>query len=188
MNYKEKFHSLTTEERAEFEAFAWPFFLEGTIHSGITAAFQQKLDGILSRREPPKPVFDWWEPGIREEYYCITETGLVYQDRWDNAHGDTLRRTNGCIFSTQEAAEREARRTTARRFYEHCCRVANGGTLRPKAGAMWCLSRCSGGEDNWRANDSVANCGVCGVEDYDTARAIRAAMIEKNLLNDYFGE
>lgn len=186
MNYTAKLSSLTEEERKDFERAMMDVWIEGALRH--TDEGGRILDAILAKRTPPQPVYEFWRPEKGVEYFVIGKHGgVVRVSTWDNDEFDKSHYAATNCFPTREAAEAESLRTTARRFYEHCCRVANGGTLLPKTeeGRMWIVDRTS--VDSWLISGSLADTLV-GVADKETALAIRAAMIEKGLLQHYFGE
>jgi hypothetical protein len=197
VNYKEKLDGLTEEERKELmDCSNWEVLsqlLNGSIatYSGLVELLTRKLDEILSRREPPKPLFDWWRPEYGRGFSAIDNDGSISAEEWTDHAFDFLALKIGNVFPSVAAAEAESLRTTARRFYEHCCRVANGGALLPPGKSdtwIWSIVNDKDGDGVYWSNRAwLHHKGVPGVADKETALAIRAAMIEKNLLEAYFG-
>ncbi len=202
MTYKEKLDSLTEEERRELKTYGDDLGLLYLVDDGgyntkwnhfqtIQAGMRIKLDEILSRRTPPKPVFDWWKPDPDGQYFYLNMYGSVRDDGVYRGYpGDGYAAEFGNCFPSGAAADAESLRTTARRFYEHCCRIANGGSLWPDGhqNNRIYFPNQHGDAPNIMSLRDARAFAIAGVNHMPIMQRIQAAMIEKNLLTAYFEE
>lgn len=71
-----------------------------------------------------------WKPKINKEYYYVSQTGEIVQDRNDNVGIDVKRYEYYNCFQTREEAEKESEKILVRRMLEDIARRLNkGGNL-----------------------------------------------------------